>query len=198
MKMIHVDFQGKEMTFRKDGWFNATVAAKKYGKRPVDWLRLPDTVAYLLAVIRRRDNCEKISQFNQINELDTSQSTKKANLLEIAKSTGLVTTRSGSLEIGGGTWLHPKLAVLFARWLDVDFAVWCDEQIDELLRRGQHQAMSVWQELHMLNIEDGNSFMRASFGSRLMLERKKQLPDYRKRRARLEKEIAPQLFQLTA
>lgn len=34
----------------------------------------------------------------------------------------------------GGTWLHPKLAVRFAQWLDVDFAVWCDEQIDALLR----------------------------------------------------------------
>lgn len=33
----------------------------------------------------------------------------------------------------GGTWLHPRLAVMFARWLDVDFAVWCDEQISELV-----------------------------------------------------------------
>lgn len=24
-----------------------------------------------------------------------------------------------------GTWAHPKLAVFFARWLDVKFAVWC-------------------------------------------------------------------------
>lgn len=35
---------------------------------------------------------------------------------------------------GGGTWLHPKLAVRFAQWLDVDFAVWCDEQIDGIIR----------------------------------------------------------------
>uniref|UniRef100_Q47D41 KilA-N domain-containing protein n=1 Tax=Dechloromonas aromatica (strain RCB) TaxID=159087 RepID=Q47D41_DECAR len=27
---------------------------------------------------------------------------------------------------GGGTLLHPKLAVFFARWQDVRFAVWCD------------------------------------------------------------------------
>ncbi len=25
--------------------------------------------------------------------------------------------------------MHPKLAIRFAQWLDVDFAVWCDEQI---------------------------------------------------------------------
>lgn len=46
------------------------------------------------------------------------------------------TTRRGR---NGGTWLHPKLGVRFAQWLDVDFAVWCDEQIDALLR-GQHPA----------------------------------------------------------
>ena len=34
----------------------------------------------------------------------------------------------------GGTWLHPRLAVRFAQWLDTDFAVWCDEQIESLLR----------------------------------------------------------------
>lgn len=43
----------------------------------------------------------------------------------------LVRTKRGRY---GGTWLHPKLAVVFARWLSVDFAVWCDEQIDALLR----------------------------------------------------------------
>lgn len=37
----------------------------------------------------------------------------------------------------GGTWLGPKLAVRFAQWLDEGFAVWCDEQIDALIR-GDH------------------------------------------------------------
>lgn len=46
----------------------------------------------------------------------------------------------------GGTWFHPKLAVKFARWLSVDFEIWCDEQIDKLIRgeldakRLRHQA----------------------------------------------------------
>lgn len=34
----------------------------------------------------------------------------------------------------GGTWLHPKLAVFFARWLDVRFSVWCDMTIDNILK----------------------------------------------------------------
>lgn len=34
----------------------------------------------------------------------------------------------------GVTFGHPKLAVFFARWLDVRFAVWCDLMIDNILR----------------------------------------------------------------
>jgi len=34
----------------------------------------------------------------------------------------------------GGTFCHPKLAVFFARWLDVRFAVWCDLMIDNILQ----------------------------------------------------------------
>lgn len=33
----------------------------------------------------------------------------------------------------GGTWAHPKLAVFFARWLDVRFAVACDAMIEDIL-----------------------------------------------------------------
>lgn len=34
----------------------------------------------------------------------------------------------------GGTWAHPKLAVFFARWLDVRFSVWCDAVIEDILK----------------------------------------------------------------
>jgi hypothetical protein len=47
------------------------------------------------------------------------------------KGVSFVETRHGR---GGGTWAHPKLAVFFARWLDVRFAVWCDSIIDDILR----------------------------------------------------------------
>ena len=45
----------------------------------------------------------------------------------------LVIVKGGSSKNGGGTWLHPKLAIHFARWLDPRFAVWCDEQIEQIL-----------------------------------------------------------------
>lgn len=105
-KIIQVAFEGSAMQFNHDGWFNATVAAERFGKRPNDWLLLPDTENYIAA----------------LNE-------------SLGSNTGLsgiwVKTKRGN---NGGTWLHPKLAVVFARWLDVRFAVWCDTQIDSLLR----------------------------------------------------------------
>ncbi len=56
-----------------------------------------------------------------------------AALCEITNTTekGYLKTKRGA---GGGTWLHPKLAVRFAQWLDPKFAVWCDAQIDTLVR----------------------------------------------------------------
>ena len=53
-------------------------------------------------------------------------------LLKTGKFPDLVQTRRGN---GGGTWAHPKLAVFFARWLDVRFAVWCDSIIEDILTK---------------------------------------------------------------
>ncbi|WP_066111367.1 KilA-N domain-containing protein [Gallibacterium salpingitidis] len=49
--------------------------------------------------------------------------------LNMGKSHILKTTRG----VNGGTWLHRRLAVPFARWLNVEFAIWCDEQIEKIL-----------------------------------------------------------------
>lgn len=65
-----------------------------------------------------------------------------AAISKTGKFPELVRTKRGRY---GGTWLHPKLAVVFARWLSVDFAVWCDEQIDALLRGEQGN----WQQARL-------------------------------------------------
>lgn len=100
------EYLGHPITYREDGWFNATEAAAKFGKRPIDWINLPSTDNYIGALCRQLRS-EKIS------------------LLKVIR---------GGRNHSDGTWLHPKLAVPFARWLDDDFAVWCDLQIDSLIR----------------------------------------------------------------
>ena len=96
--------QGKGMSFRKDGWFNATVAALRFKKRLQNYL----------------DNKETV---NNMIEL--------AKMLNHSNQSDLIKASRGN---GGGTWFHPELAVHFARWLDLKFSIWCDNQIDQLLR----------------------------------------------------------------
>ncbi len=51
----------------------------------------------------------------------------------------IITQVGGNDKNAQGTWLHPKLVIFFARWLSPDFAVWCDIQIEELLKNSSTQ-----------------------------------------------------------
>lgn len=106
---VTLTYNGHPITYQDDGWFNATEAAAKFDKgQPYDWLRLPGTQNYIDALCRQLR-------------------TEKISVLRVIR---------GGRNRPDGTWLHPKLAVPFARWLDDDFAVWCDLQIDALIRSG--------------------------------------------------------------
>lgn len=133
--IIKYDFQGNLYSFQVDGWFNATEAAKRYGKEPRDWLRLHETEGYMraLAEALRMPFSPKFVRRKSSGKVTGGKSGFRPELSECA---GLVTTKRGSPENGGGTWLHPKLAVVFARWVNVEFSVWCDLQIDAIIRNG--------------------------------------------------------------
>lgn len=167
MNIVHADFQGTDITFSGDGWFNATSAAAKFGKRPVDWLEQRDTAEYLAALADSEGKSGFLEQFNEISQLKGERAASQAKLLRLSKDTGFVRAKAGSPENGGGTWMHPKLGVVFARWLDVRFAVWCDEQIDKLLRgqvdwkRARHEASATYKGmcdvLRLVREEEGKS-----------------------------------------
>lgn len=130
-------FEGVPVHFNADGWLDATSISARFGKEPNAWLVSVDTMAYMMALasgLRLEIKPEILQEFNKIKELDSSRAASKARVLRLVKGIGLVRTKAGSPIHGGGTWLHPKLAVFFARWLDVRFAVWCDLHIDALLR----------------------------------------------------------------
>ncbi|MDD5371254.1 MAG: KilA-N domain-containing protein [Anaerolineaceae bacterium] len=86
--LITVDYQGLAVGFTEDGWFNATKAAERFGKRVDKWLANQETIDYIEAL------------------MEVSNTPKKGDLIK---------TRRGNF---GGTWLSPRLAVAFARWLD--------------------------------------------------------------------------------
>lgn len=112
MNIIQLDYCSNQISVSREAWFNATEIAAMFGKCPIDWLRLPETERYIEALMKR-------------------EAVKVGNP-KVRKSHFAKTRRGGCLSYRG-TWLHPKLAVAFARWCDIDFAVWCDEQITELL-----------------------------------------------------------------
>lgn len=113
-RIIPFDYNGQPVRFNGDGWLHATELAERFGKRLDHWVENAETLEYIRA-------------------LDEVMTGGESAILDTRKS-GYVKTSRARADRGGGTWLHPKLAVMFARWLDARFAVWCDKQIDDLLR----------------------------------------------------------------
>lgn len=85
---------------------NATQMAKSFGKRPVDFLKLEQTRAFL-------------SEFSKVKKITL------ADLVRVKKGGNT-----------SGTWMHEDIALEFARWLSPMFAIWCNDRIKELLRFG--------------------------------------------------------------
>ena len=52
----------------------------------------------------------------------------------------------------GGTWIHKKLIIFFARWLNSDFAVWCDTQIDEIIKGKAEISKLIQQRTDLISV----------------------------------------------
>ena len=106
------NFGNIAVSFREDGYLNATQIAGHFGKLPKDYLKTEQTQQYISALAESLSERTKIlTDGNQI----------------------VIVKKGNSKNFTQGTWLHPKLAIHFARWLNPKFAVWCDEQIEALL-----------------------------------------------------------------
>lgn len=102
----------------------------------------------------------------------------------------------------GGTWAHPKLAIRFARWLSEDFEVWCDLQIEQILKGGSAVDLSIertlWRQRLELEVDEAKNFAVASMSGRILCSRKRWLPKYRRRLEELRLQMEPTLFRLGA
>lgn len=115
MNAITLKWEGIDLHANRDAWFNATEIAEAHGKEVYDWLRLSETKRYIAALCRLETDKEA--------ELKPGKS-------RIYTTASFVKTRRGKY---GGTWLHPDLMVCFARWISIEFAIWCDQTIKRLL-----------------------------------------------------------------
>lgn len=109
-QIITIEYNNTPVFFQTDAFINATAIAGKFNKFPKDYLKTSRTKEYINAVRRIF-----LTEENQIVKV----------------------VQGGSPE-EQGTWLHPKLAIDFARWLSADFAVWCDMQIEKILHQPQY------------------------------------------------------------
>lgn len=121
----NISFENIQVSFTHDAYLNATQIASRFGKQVRDYLKSERTQEYIQALI------ENLSE--------------KRNLL--TQNDLVIIKKGNSRKYQQGTWLHPKLAIDFARWLNPKFAVWCDMQIEKILK-GEYQPQN--QELYKL------------------------------------------------
>ena len=114
MSIQTFSFNQFSVSFQENGYLNATAIAEQYDKRVGNYLRNERTQEYITALTERLFNPETRNRATAENQL-------------------VIIKKGGNDKKSQGTWLHPKLAVDFARWLNPKFAVWCDEQIEALL-----------------------------------------------------------------
>ncbi len=102
--LITEEWQGSPISFREeDAWVNLTEMCGAFGKRPVDFLRLPSTNDYLAALA---------ADLGLLCE----------NLTTTDKARGRA-----------GTWAHPDLGIECARWLSPALSIRCNRIIRRLL-----------------------------------------------------------------
>ena len=138
--LITREHNGAAFTFREDGYFNMTKAAAHFNRRLDHFLKTVETNAYIAALADALNSPEKGDK----------------GIIQV--------TRGNGQNPQVGTYAHPKLAVFFARWLDVRFAVWCDMQIDDILH-GRSVVVPVQQAqapAATLTMEQVNEAIRAA------------------------------------
>jgi len=110
-KALEFIYQDTEIHFllgnEKNVMVNATEMAKAFGKEPKYFLRLEGTEKYIELLIKKANIGADVPRYNRE---DFIFSNNKA-----------------------GTYMHRKLAIKFAAWLDLEFEDWIYDTIDDLL-----------------------------------------------------------------
>ena len=110
-ELIFKEYLGSGIEFKVIGdkiYANATNMCKPFGKLAKDWLKTAQTQRYISALGQKDNNPNEF----------------------------IISSKGGNVE-DSGTWIHEKLILRLASWLDVEFELWIDEQISTLLRDGE-------------------------------------------------------------
>lgn len=110
-EVISRPYNGADFQFTVEGYVNISPVSKVFGKRPGDYLRLQRTQEYIQALVQK---------YTATGNPATEET--------------FVYSVVGGDPQKQGTWLHPKLLIDFARWVNPEFALWCDEQVESILK----------------------------------------------------------------
>lgn len=106
------NYNNANITFKTDNgevFVNATEMAKAFGKRPNDYFNLQATKELISAL-------QTITSKNGNDDYQI-----------------VITERGGTNPC---TWMHEDIALDFAQWLSVDFKIWCNNHIKQLIKQG--------------------------------------------------------------
>lgn len=107
-----------------------------------------------------------------------------------SRITPVMVVKGNRIGVTQGTFVPKALVYAYAMWIDADFHL----DVIEAFDRGQSDQRNLWQQLQALVAKEVASEVRASFGSHLMLDRKRELPSLRDERHMLEAAIQPSLL----
>lgn len=134
-----------------DGFINGTVMCTAHGKDVAQWFLNRSTIELLLALAFRLGKSVDIKDWNS----NDSSVTRLAALFP-----DLIRVRRGSPANGGGTWIHPKLAVHLAQWCNAEFALLVSDWIEEWMLTGVNpieidpdEQYRLWEERYDIRVE---------------------------------------------
>lgn len=115
-----------------DGFINATAMCLAHNKNINDWFTTKDTFDLFVALADDLGIEIKSGEFRNLDIARLSAS-KYSKIFS-----GLVLSKRGSPETGGGTWLHPDLAIQLAQWCNKPFAIQVSKWIREWMTTGKN------------------------------------------------------------
>lgn len=110
-----------------DGFLNGTAMCTAHGKKIVEWFSNQSTIDLVKALAE-----------NLGIELKGGNSHLSSTARVSAAYPQLVVSKKGSPENGGGTWLHPDLALQLAQWCNPLFAIQVSRWVREWMTTGQN------------------------------------------------------------
>lgn len=115
----------------KEGFINATAMAVANDKDLAQWFRTKETLD-LFCALAEDLGLELKTGILQDSDIARLSASKYSSIFP-----KLVTSKRGSPENGGGTWLHPDLSIQLAQWCSPRFAIQVSKWVREWMTTGK-------------------------------------------------------------